>query len=90
MCSDKAGTALLTLTAYRENIVNAYNIVEKNLGSVAEIIKDVELLSALTSLFFQWELDLGSIYNCFFISSMWTQRLNNLLDIFFSAMKFFS
>lgn len=86
MCSDKAGTALLTLTAYRENIVNAYNTVEKNLGSVAEIIKDMDLLpSALTSLFLKYELDLDSIYSWFFISSKLyvDTKTYNFLDIYF-------
>lgn len=62
MCSDAAGALLSVPIACRKNIVNTYNTTAKNLGSFAEIVKDVALLSVLTLVFFQQELDFNSCH----------------------------
>lgn len=52
MCGDTASDALSAPVAYRKNIVNAYNTKAKNLGSLAETVRDTDLLSVLTLVFF--------------------------------------
>lgn len=49
--------------------MNAYNTIAKNLGSFGEIVKDGALLSVLTSVLFQRELNFDIVCRWGFILS---------------------
>lgn len=44
MCSDTACAPLSVSIAYRKSIVSDFSVIANNLGSFAEIVKDVDLL----------------------------------------------